>query len=374
MKFIINILIMVSLTGSSVGQKGKNTDLNLLISPYSRNGKNQSISVYNFNNVTGKVTFKSEVKAELNPSYLVINSERNHVYSVSEVENGTISSFSFNSTTGELVLLNSVSSGGSGPTFINIDKGSRYVICANYSSGSVAAIPVNKDGSLGSGLQVLKHEAKSNGTGRQKGSHAHAIVLSPDNKFVMVPDLGTDKINIYRLDVNKSSNPLEPGDPPFVNVKNGSGPRHMDFHPNGKYAYTVHEIEGLITVFDYKSGKLVEKQTITLLSPGYTGRIGAADIHVSPDGRFLYASNRGDANEIIIFKINKDGTLINIGRQPALGTGAREFIIDPTGNFLLIANNTSNRVNIFRINKETGLLTPADNTIEITEPGCLKFG
>jgi 6-phosphogluconolactonase len=270
-------------------------------------------------------------------------------------------------------LINSVTSGGNGPTYITIDKQGKFVFCANYGSGSVAAIPVNKDGSLGSDIQVLKHEAKINGTGRQKGSHAHATVMAPDNKYLAVPDLGTDKVNIYRFDVMKASNPLEPGNPPYVDVKTGSGPRHIDFHPNGKYAYVLRELDGLISVYNVREGKLTEKQTITMLAEGYTGTIGAADNHVSPDGKFLYASNRGDANDIVIYKINKDGTLVYTGRQSSLGTGARNFVIDPTGNFLLIGNNTSNLVCIFKINKKSGLLTPTGKTIEIGEPGCLKF-
>ncbi len=373
MKNIITALIIfIFLTGSVSGQNRKKSDYNLLISPYSR-GKNQSIKVYNFNTVTGEVTFKSEVTGGINPSYLVINPNGKYIYSVNETENGTIRSFSFNSTSGELVSLNSVSSGGNGPTYITIDKQGKFVFCANYGSGSVGAIPVNKDGSLGSDIQVMKHEAKINGTGRQKGSHAHATVMAPDNKYLMVPDLGTDKVNIYRFDVTKSTNPLEPGNPPFVDVKSGSGPRHIDFHPNGKYAYVLRELDGMISVYDYYDGKLTEIQTITMLAEGYTGRIGAADNHVSPDGKFLYASNRGDANDIVIYKINRNGTLAYAGRQSALGTGARNFVLDPTGNFLLIGNNSSNSVSIFRINKKSGLLTPTDKTIEVGEPGCLKF-
>lgn len=373
MKYIITSFIIFSLAGSVTGQRGKNADYNLLISPYSRSGKNQNISVYNFNTVTGEVTYRSKATGVVNPSFLAVSPDNKFVYSVNEIEKGTISSFSFNSLTGELVFLNSVSSGGNGPTNITIDKKGKFVFCANYGSGSVAALKVNKDGSLGSDIQVFTHEAKANGTGRQKGSHAHAVIMSPDNKYLMVPDLGTDKVNIYRFDGMKTSNPLEPANPPFVNVKAGSGPRQFCFHPNGKYAYVIHEIDGMITVFDYKDGNLVEKQTITILAQGYTGKVGAADIKVSPDGRFLYASNRGDANDLVIFKINKDGKLDYINRISANGTGARNFVLDPAGNFLLIGNNTSNTVTIFRVDKKSGLLSPTDKTIEIGEPGCLKF-
>jgi 6-phosphogluconolactonase len=373
MKNLLAALIIISISGCITGQNGKKSDYNLLISPYSGRGKSQYIAVYGFNARTGEAVFKSQLTGIINPSYMVVSPDGKFVYSVNETGDGTISSFAFNSSRGELTFVNKVSSGGNGPTYLTIDKEGKFVFCANYGSGGVGAIPVNKDGSLSSDVQVFTHQAKANGTGRQKGSHAHAAVMSPDNKYLMVPDLGTDKINIYRFDVTKASNPLEPANPPFVEVKSGSGPRHIDFHPNGKFAYVIHELEGIMTVYDYRDGTLKEKQIITLLAPGFTGRTGAADNHVSPDGRFLYGSNRGEADVIIIYKINKDGTLVNVGHQSTLGKHPRNFVIDPGGEFLLVGNNTTNDVSIFRINKKTGLLTPTGNKIEIAEPGCLKF-
>ena len=149
--------------------------------------------------------------------------------------------------------------------------------------------------------------------------------------------------------------------------------KHLDFHPNGKYAYVIHELSGEISVWDYNKGVLTEKQNVSMLAPDFEGSIGAADNHVSPDGRFLYGSNRGDANEITVYKIEKDGTISLTGRQSTLGNGPRNFVIDPSGNFLLVGNNSSNSVKIFKIDKQTGMLTPTEYSIEITEPGCLKF-
>jgi 6-phosphogluconolactonase len=373
MKYIFTTLIMTFLVGSLTGQSKEKSNFNLLISPYSRSGKNDAIAVFNFNSITGEATYKSKVTGIVNPSFIVISSDKKYVYSVNETANGTLSSFSFNPESGEIVFLNSVSSGGNGPTNITTDNQGKFVFCANYGSGGIAAIGINKDGSLSTSLQVFKYEPKPNGSGRQSGSHAHSTVFSPDYKYLMVPDLGTDKVNIYHFDVTKTSNPLEPMNPPFVDVKPGSGPRIIVFHPNGKYAYVIHEMGAMVTVFDYENGKLAEKQTVSIVSEGFTGRVGAADIQVSPDGRFLYASNRGDANELAIYKINIDGTLVYNGRISSNGAGARSFVIDPAGNFLLIGNNTSNMVSIFRINKKTGMLTLTDKTIEIEEPGCLKF-
>jgi 6-phosphogluconolactonase len=221
--------------------------------------------------------------------------------------------------------------------------------------------------------QLIKHEGSSINKSRQQSPHVHSTVLSPDNKYLMTPDLGTDKVYIYNFDRTNTANPLTPSVPAFVNVKAGSGPRHLVFHPNKKFAYLIHEMEGMITVFDYKNGKLTEKQTITMLPAGFSGRIGAADIHISPDGRFLYGSNRDDANEIVIYSIKKDGTLTYTGRQSTLGKSPRNFVIDPTGNFLLVANQNSDNILIFRRDKKTGLLTPLDKNIQIGAPVCLKF-
>jgi len=373
MKRILALVILTCLAGSLTGQNKKGTNMLLFISPYSPKMNNQTISVYYFNARTGEATYKTQIKGIVNPSYMVISPDKRFLYSVNENSKGTISSFSLNLNIGELVLLNSVPSGGNGPTYITIDKYGKYVFCANYGSGNVGAIKINEDGSLSNNLQVLNHEAKRNSTGRQQGPHAHATVFSPEGKYLMSPDLGADKVYIYRYDMMKDSDPLEPADPPFVDVNPGSGPRHIDFHPDGKYAYVIHEMTGMISVWDYKDGKLAEKQNITMLPEGYTGRIGAADNHVSPDGKFLYASNRGDVNEIVIYKINKDGTLILAGRQSTMGIGPRNFVIDPSGSFLLVGNNSSNDVSIFKINKKSGLLTPIEKKIEIGEPGCLKF-
>jgi len=178
---------------------------------------------------------------------------------------------------------------------------------------------------------------------------------------------------IYKFDSDKTSQPLIPADPAFVSVKPGSGPRHIIFHPNSKFAYLIYEMGSMVTAFDYKNGKLTEKQTITMLSPDFKGKVGAADIHISPDGKFLYGSNRGDANELVIYAINKDGKLNYAGRQPALGKTPRNFVIDPTGNFLLVANQGSNEIIIFKRDLKTGLLISTDKKIQVSRPVCMKF-
>lgn len=355
------------------GQNKNNSTYKLLIGTYTTSTNNDGIWVYDFDTQTGNFTYKSKVSGVESPSYLAINRDGKHVYSVNEVRNGGVSSFTFNPATGDLTFLNRISSGGDSPCYISVDDKDKYVFACNYVSGSLSAIPIMKDGSLGTNVQFIQQEGGSIDKSRQQGPHVHSTVLSPDNRYLFTPNLGTDKVCIYKFDSDKTSQPLIPADPAFVSVKPGSGPRHIIFHPNSKFAYLIYEMGSMVTAFDYKNGKLTEKQTITMLSPDFKGKVGAADIHISPDGKFLYGSNRGDANELVIYAINKDGKLNYAGRQPALGKTPRNFVIDPTGNFLLVANQGSNEIIIFKRDLKTGLLTSTDKKIQVSRPVCMKF-
>lgn len=366
-------LIFVLYSINLVHSQSNNKTYALLIGTYTSSSTSDGIFVYDFNSQTGEVNLKSKVSGVENPSYLAISNDGKHVYAVNEVRNGGISSFLFNPTSGELTFLNRVGSGGDSPCYVSVDDKNKYVFAGNYGSGSLAAIPLKEDGSLGAGSQFIQHEGSSIDKGRQQGPHVHCTVLSPDNHYLLTSDLGTDKVSIYQFDASSVSQPLSPAEPPFVTVKAGSGPRHITFHPNSKYAYLIHEMEGMITVFDYKNGQLVEKQTITMLPPDFKGKVGAADIHISPDGKFLYASNRGSANELVIYAINKNGKLNYAGRQPVQGKAPRNFAIDPSGNFLLVANQDSNEIIMFKRDKKTGLLTPTGGKIQLSKPVCLKF-
>lgn len=372
MKTAIALILTVCSIHLVHGQS-KDKSYPLLIGTYTKSGANDGIYVYDFNSQSGEVNLKSKVSGEENPSYLAISKDGKHVYAVNEVKNGGISSFRFNSASGELTFLNRVGSGGDSPCYVSVDDNNKYVFAGNYGSGSLAAIPLKEDGSLGTGPQFIQHEGSSIDKGRQQGPHVHCTVLSPDNHYLLTADLGTDQVSIYQFDASKVSQPLTPAAPPFVSVKAGSGPRHITFHPSSKYAYLIHEMGSMVTVFDYKNGQLAEKQTITMLSPDFKGKVGAADIHISPDGKFLYGSNRGNANELVIFSINKKGLLSYVGRQPALGKAPRNFAIDPSGNFLLVANQDSNEIIVFKRDKKTGLLTPTEGKIQLSKPVCMKF-
>lgn len=366
---MIHLVLALSVYGQSTDER-----YHMLVGVYTSSGKSDGIYVYDFNAKSGSVSYKGKSSGVVNPSYLAVSKDRTKVYSVSERGGGkgSISSFNFNSMSGELDFINSESSGGDGPCYVEVDDKGKYVFAANYSGGSLSAIPVNEDGSLNSGIQSIQHVGSSINKENQTKPHVHATVLSPDNRYLLATDLGTDKVYIYRFDA-RNEKPLSPANPPFINVTAGSGPRHLTFHPNGRYVYVINELDGSISVFKYKDGTLEATQTITLLGHGFNGIIEAADIHISPDGKFLYGSNREESNEIVIYSIQKDGKLKYSGRQSTLGKAPRNFAIDPTGTFLLVANQNTDEIVVFKRNKNTGSLQFTGKKISIGMPVCLKF-
>lgn len=356
--------------------KGQSTDnqYNLLVGTYTRPGKSEGIYVYRFNSETGVLSYLSKAAGIENPSYLTVSDDHRHVYSVSEAGGGKggVSSFSFDPTTGHLQLLNNANSGGNGPCYITVDRANKYAFVGNYGGGSLSAIPIRTDGSFGSAIQTINHDGKSIGQDQDK-PHVHATVLSPDNRFLFVPDLGTDKVNVYNVNLSQA-NPLTPASPAYIGVTAGSGPRHFTFHPNGKFAYVIQELTGDVTAFEYENGRLNKIQEVSLPSPA-RGKVGAdaADIHISPDGRFLYGSLRGDINELVYYAIHDDGKLVYAGRHSTLGKHPRNFAIDPTGKFLLVGNADSDEIIIFQRNQQTGELVSTGKKIAVGAPVCLKF-
>ena len=370
---ILFFLIFFCITTFAMAQASKDKNFYLVVGTYTNEQKTNGIHVYTFNSETGNFQEKSKVSDITNPSFLTISRDRKNVYAVSEGGEGKgISAFSFDIASGKLAFLNSGSAGGNGPCYVTVDDKKRTVFAGNYGGGSLSATRLNEDGSLSQDIQVIQHDGSSVNKGRQDKPHVHAVVLSPDNRFLLVPDLGTDKVNIYRFDAGNAK-PLTPATPAFASVNPGGGPRHLTFHPDGKSAYLILEMEGAVAAFDYKGGKLEHKQTITMLAPDFKGRVGAADIHISPDGKFLYGSNRGEANEIVIYSIDKNGKLTYAGRQSQGIDTPRNFSIDPTGNFLLVGNQNSNDIAIFKRDQETGLLTSTGKKIMVDKPVCLKF-
>ena len=373
MKNSISVILLLCFFSLLQAQNKTNNEYNLLIGTYTASATSDGIYCYSFNTETGNVTLKAALSGVENPSYLAVSRDGNHVYAVNEGRTGSVNSFLFDKATGVLSFQNKVSTGGSGPCYVSVDDKNKFVFAGNYNSGNLVAVSLKEDGSFGAEPQFIKHEGSSIDKGRQAGPHVHCTVLSPDNKYLLTSDLGTDKINIYNIDQANLTQPLSPASQEFVSVKPGSGPRHITFHTDSKTAYVIQEMGSMITVFDYKNGTLTEKQTITMLAPDFKGRVGAADIHVSDDGKFLYASNRGEANEIVIYSIGKKGMLTYAGRVSTLGKAPRNFVIDPSGKFLLVANQDTNEIIFFKRDPKTGLITPTGNKIQVSKPVCLKF-
>jgi 6-phosphogluconolactonase len=341
--------------------------------------KSEGIYVYQLDTSTGALKPVSKATGIQNPSFLAIEPQRKHLYAVNEISDfegkpsGAVSAFSINSETGELSFLNMKPSLGTHPCHVTVDKTGKFVLVTNYSSGSVSILPVKKDGSLGDATDFIQHHGSSLNPKRQEGPHAHSVTLDEANRYAFVADLGLDKIMIYRFDSNKGK--LTPNAEPWVKIKPGAGPRHFAFHPNGKYAYLINELDSTITAFVYDSeyGTLKEIQTVPALPKDFTSTSYCADIHVIPSGRFLYGSNRGH-DSLVIFAINEAiGKLTYVGHEPTQGKTPRNFTIDFSGNLLLAANQDTDTVVPFRINQQTGRLTATGKVTKVPTPVCLKM-
>jgi 6-phosphogluconolactonase len=342
-------------------------------------GKSEGIYLYRLNLSSGELKHVATTSGVVNPSFLAIAPGRRYLYAVNEVEefagkkSGAVSAFAVNQRTGELRFLNQQPSLGGAPCYVVVDQTGRFVLVANYSGGNFAVLPVRRDGSLGEASDVKQDLGSSINAERQEGPHAHCIMLDPANRFAYGCDLGTDKIMIFRFNAGRGK--LIPNTPPSVPAKPGAGPRHLTFHPGGKYAYVINELHMTVAAFvhDRIRGTLKEVQTVPTLPRDFTSADSGADIHVSPNGRFLYCSNRGH-DSIAAFKIDpRNGQLTLIGHESTGGKTPRNFAIDPTGAFLLAANQNSDNIVTFRLDPKTGRLGATGHAVEVPSPVCLKF-
>ena len=350
----------------------KSGEMFILVGTYTSNEGSKGIYVHRFNTDTGNSDSVSMVQAN-NPSYLTLSPNEKFVYAVGEDQESGVYSFSFDKKRGSLIPINFQPTLSSGPCYITIDHSGRNVHTANYRGGSITSFQVNTDGSLTPAQSVLSFEGSGPDSTRQQNPHLHSVVFTSAGNYLFASDLGSDKL--YRLD--SSNSPFE--GQPNINDRSlkefdmppGTGPRHFAFHPMGdKYLYVLGELSGEVIVFDYDNGDLNHKQTVVADS---VGARGSADIHISPNGRYLYASNRLKADGIAIFEINNDdGTLSKIGYQPT-AQHPRNFVITPNGKYLLVASRDDNKIQVFEINNDTGLLTNTNQDILISKPVCLKF-
>ena len=340
-------------------------------------GKGRGIYIFHMDPATGELEFRSLVSGLVNPSFISIAARKGFFYAVNEIAGGSgasgaVSAFTIDALTAEISFLNEQSTHGFAPCHVSVDGSEGYVLVANYASGSISVLPIRADGSLGEATHVVQHVGSGPVRQRQSGPHAHMIIESPDGGTVLAVDLGTDEIFAYRLDAEHGV--LVPTDSPSTKLAPGTGPRHLSYHNNGRYAYVNGELNSTITVFDYDplSGALRETQTISTLPDGFNGRSTAAAIQVHPSGKFLYASNRGH-NSIAIYEVDEsNGLLFLVGHQPCGGRIPRHFTIDQTGDFLLVANQNSDSVVTFRINPATGELS-AEHMVEVPTPVCIKI-
>jgi 6-phosphogluconolactonase len=344
----------------------------LLAGTYTKGGS-KGIYVYKFNTKTGDLKAVGTTFTE-NPSYLAISKDKKHVYAVNENgdNKGAVSAFSFDKATGKLTLINSQSSHGDHPCYISVDKTNKWVVAGNYTGGNFSVYPVKQDGSLGEAVQTIQHTGNSVNKSRQEKPHVHSVVFSPDEKFLAVTDLGTDRIMIYPFNPQKD----KPVNEKAIEVKSkpGSGPRHIIFHPGHPFAYVIEELSGEVSAYRVKNGNLQHFQSVSTHPKNYKGDIGSAAIKLSKDSKFLYASNRGESNTIAVFALDPSSgkltlkEIVNSG-----GKAPRDFTIDPSDNYLLSANASSDNVTIFKRNRKTGVLQETGKQESIPQPVCLVF-
>jgi 6-phosphogluconolactonase len=334
--------------------------------------KSKGIYVSRFETSTGKLT-APELAAELaRPSWVTTHPNGKFLYAVSELGNdSTITAYSIDRSSGKLKELNKVPSGGSAACHLAINKPGSLIFVANYGNGTVAGFRLLQDGTLGARTAFVQHQGSSVNQRRQRGPHAHAVVLSPDGKFLFVPDLGTDQYVAYKVDAEGGITPFEAGSP---KVKPGSGPRHFAFHPNGKLAYGLNEMGSSVTGFTYDGkGSLREIETVSTLPADFKEESNSAEIEVDSPGRFVYASNRGH-DSIAIFAIDRSkGTLQDVQRVSTQGRVPRNFKIDPSGKFLLAANQDSDNVVVFKRDDKSGKLAATGQVLEVGSPVCIEF-
>ncbi|MGD1021211.1 MAG: lactonase family protein [Candidatus Sulfotelmatobacter sp.] len=349
------------------------------VGTYTQEGStSKGIYGYRFDPDGAKLTPVGLAAQTINPSFLAVHPNHKFLYAVNEVGNyegkksGAVSVFSIDRTTGKLTLLNEVASGGADPCYIVVDDTGKYVLVANYTGGSIAAFPILADGRLGEASAFIQHAGHGTNPQRQEGPHAHSIDLSPDNRFVIVDDLGLDETLVYKFDSVKGS--LTPNDPAFAKAAPGAGPRHFAFRPDGKFGYVINEMGSTVSVYGYETaGVLRPLQTISTIPKSFTVLNEDAEIAVHPSGKFLYASNRGH-DSIAVFAIDPNkGTLTLVEYAPTKGQSPRNFAIDPSGALIFAANEKSDNIVLFQINQQTGGLTPTGKVLDISQPVCVKF-
>jgi 6-phosphogluconolactonase len=341
--------------------------------------KSQGIYLARFDESSGELSGTELAAETVNPTFLALSPDRRFLYAANEVgtwqgkPSGAVSAFSIDRSSGKLTLLNQQPSGGAGPCHLAVDKTAKCLLAANYGSGSVAALAIEADGRLKEPACTIQHQGASTNPQRQEGPHAHYITADPGNRFLFCCDLGLDKVLGYRLTPATAS--LVANDPPSVSAAAGAGPRHLAFHPSGRWVYVINELNSTLSAYEYDGtrGSLKELATVSTLPAEFKGHNSCAEVQVHPSGKFVYGSNRGD-DSIAVFSIDsKTGKPTFTGRHPTRGKTPRHFTLDPSGKWLLAENQDSNDIFVFRVNATNGSLEPVGNRTEVGSPVCLVF-
>lgn len=353
-------------------------------------GNGRGIHLFRVDRSTGVLTPAGIVRMGTSPSCLAVNASGTRLYSANETDrvgntkSGSVSAFAIDPETGQLTLLNTEASGGAGPTYVSLHPAGKHLFVANYFGGSIAVLPILSDGKLGKATDVKEITGKIGPTTSEHAppgsfaisghdhTHAHMIEASPDGRFVFHADLGQDKIFVWKFDVEAGK--LTPNDPAFVSLPPGDGPRHFDFHPNGKWFYSIQEEGSTLVLFDYDAatGRLTSRQTISTLPPGYAGSNFCSEILVSDDGRFVYAGNRLH-DSVGIFAVGQDGTLTYVEEEWTRGDYPRSFNFDPTGSFFYSLNQRADNVAVFDVDRNSGGLKFTGKYTPVGNPSMMLF-
>ncbi|WP_140485038.1 lactonase family protein [Flavobacterium sp. GSA192] len=334
----------------------------------------EGIYIYQLDTIKGKLSKITSISNISNPSYLSISNEGQFIYACTESKTpnaGSVSSFKFDPQNKSLTFLNSQKTNGENPVYLSLDHTGKWLVDANYTGSSISIFPIAEDGKINPIVQHIPFTEGSINPERQKSSHVHSVFFSPDNNYIISPDLGTDKIRIFPFDNNKKE-PLDISNSNFVKSTPGSGPRHFAFHPNKKWGYSIEEIAGAISSYTFEKGQLNLIERIKIQSKKESKDFGSAEILISSDGKFLYVSNRGIENSISIYGIQKNGTLKSVATQSSLGNHPRNFAISPSGKFLIVANMNSENVIVFKRNPKTGLLKKVSE-LKLKNISCVKI-
>ncbi len=370
-------LLMFNCAGTGAGESQK--PIKFYVGSSNRSLEH-SIYLCELDPVKGEMAVVDSFAGARGASYLAFSPKREYLYSIngakqdSDSKHNSVSSFTINKENHQLEFLNSQSSEGAGPCHVHCSKKGTYLFTANYGSGSVAAFPIAKSGELKPASSVMQSSGTGLVKGRQDGPHTHYVSLDPKENYLLSPDLGTDKVLIYKFDHETGTLTPNPAQP-FLKLTPGAGPRHLVFHPTGKFIYVVNEMNATVTAcrYDDENGTLTKRNIVSTVEESHEGSKYPAAIRIHPNGKFVYASTRGEKNSIAVFQVDDDGEFYRIQIMNEVPDWPRDFNIDPSGKYLLAAGERSNEIKLYHIDLKTGKLSESEIKLNIPSPGCILY-